>query len=65
MLDHTPMLEYANKSTPGDSRPARRLIVLAEVLLFVIIVTGPLWRGLWEGLLNWIYPIVDGLTKTR
>ena len=55
--DHTVMLEYANKSIPGDSRPTRKLIVLVLFLLFVIIVTAPLWGGFAEGLLN---PIMDG-----
>ena len=59
MLDQTPTLEYANKSIPGDSRPARRLIVLVLFLLFVTIVTAPFWGGFVEGLLN---PIVDGFT---
>jgi hypothetical protein len=49
--DQKPTLEYANKSIPGDSRRARRLIVLALFALPVIVMTAPFW---WHLLLTLI-----------
>lgn len=58
MIEEKPTLEYANKSVPGDSRPARRLIVLVLFLLLVIIVTAPFWWGTLERLID---PITDAI----
>lgn len=58
MPDRKPALEYANKSTPGDSRRARGLIGLALFLLLILIVTVPFW---WERLLQWAFPLNEQL----